>query len=510
MKNFVSLVGELQGWFETPLADLPDAIRERIKRDFMPMPWDNLSFEQRQSVARRWDYDHDPATEQERQYWWDFFIKKDELEKQIERWHAVAAPTAGELTEKERRLKELAGELARMERIKRHARGDYLVEAPQVRPSGADKQDRYIAYPKALHRLQERLGATPEELAAWIFVGPENGGIAAYRNANESIPPPRFYFAYFMGEDYLAPMMGCWFLEDDIERFTPADRYITGKALIERWGKQPGVEARAFIQLKIAESRLLDLHPTYGATRGTISEDEAFPPLEAGLFVLAHVEAIEAEDFGLVAVSNELHLSRDTATSRATAADLPLPKPRDPCAVFVAMENLTSDELSITFVGDKIEAGVGANGMLEISARGETRRLPCTALDLINRNNGALNNQGVVMLGLAQGKGRAIPGTEANRKKVSRLREALRVRLGICDDPFEAFQQGKGWQPRFKVTDRRGDADERAKRQAENRTISLDHHIHRLDVDKHHDDLEEREDEAAVWLRDHDPLQSDK
>lgn len=146
--------------------------------------------------------------------------------------------------------------------------------------------------------------------------------------------------------------------------------------------------------------------------------------------------------------------------------------------------------------------------MLEISARGETRRLPCIALDLINRNNGALNSQGVVMLGLAQG--RAIPGTEANRKKVSRLREALRVRLGICDDPFEAFQQRKGWQPRFKIADRRGDADERAKRQAESRTISLHHHIHHLDADKHHDDLDEREDEVATWLRDHDPPQPDK
>lgn len=504
MSDFVSLVDELEGWFDSPFADLPDAIRERIKLDFFPMPWGKLSAEQRRSVAHQWDYNHDPTTEAEREYWWDFFDKKAELEKQIEQWRAVAAPTASELAEKERRLKELADELARMERVMKHGRGDYLVEAPQV--SGPDKQGRYIAYPKALYLLQQRLKATPEELAAWIFLGPEKGGIAAYRNANELKSPPRFYFAHFMGEDYVAPMMGCWFLAEDVERFSPADRYMTGTALIERWSAQAGIVPKAFIQAKIEESRLIDLHPIYGATRGTISEDKALPPLETGLFVLAHVEAIEAEDFGLAAVSSELHLPRDTATSRTTTADLLVPKPRETCAVFVAMENLTSDELSITFVGDKIEAGVGANGMLEISARGETRRLPCIALDLINRNNGALNSQGVAMLGLAQG--RAIPGTEANRKKVSRLREALRVRLGICDDPFEAFQQGKGWQPRFKVTDRRGDADERAKRQAERRTISLDHHIDYLDVDKHHDDLDEWEDEAAAWLRDHDSAAS--
>lgn len=158
--------------------------------------------------------------------------------------------------------------------------------------------DSYIAYPKALRRLEERLNATPEELAAWIFMGPEHGGIAAYRNANELEPPPRFFFDLYMGDDYVAPMMACWFLEEDIERFNPEDRYITGKALIERWGKQPHIKVEAFIQAKIEESRLIDLHPIYGGTRGTFSEDATFPPLEAGLFVLAHVEGIEAEDFG--------------------------------------------------------------------------------------------------------------------------------------------------------------------------------------------------------------------
>lgn len=305
MSDIVSLVDELEGWFESTLADLPDAVRERVEQDFYPMPWDKLSAEQRRSVAHQWDYNHDPATRQERQYWDDSFNKKAELEKQIERWQAVAAPTAGELAEKERRLKELADELARMERIKKQGRGDYLVEAPQV--SDPDKQGRYIAYPKALHQLRQRLKATPEELAAWIFMGPEKGGIAAYRNANELNSPPRFYFGHFMGEDYLAPMMGCWFLAEDVEHFSPVDRYMTGQALIERWSAQAGIVPKAFIQAKIEESRLIDLHPIYGGTRGTISEDEAFPPLEAGLFVLAHIEAVEAEDFGCAVEGDQLY-----------------------------------------------------------------------------------------------------------------------------------------------------------------------------------------------------------
>lgn len=196
-------------------------------------------------------------------------------------------------------MKKLHAELARMDKHLERSRGDYLPAPVGSTSATPNEPGQYIAYPKALRRLEERLNATPEELAAWVFMGPEQGGIAAYRNANELEPPPRFFFAYVLGaEDYVAPMMACWFLEEDIERFNPEDRYITGKALIERWGKQSGIKAEAFIQAKIEESRLIDLHPIYGGTRGTFSEHAMFPPLEAGLFALAHVEGIEAEDFG--------------------------------------------------------------------------------------------------------------------------------------------------------------------------------------------------------------------
>lgn len=163
---------------------------------------------------------------------------------------------------------------------------------------------QYIAYPKALTLLADRLGATQEEIAAWIFLGPEDGGLAAYLNANELNPPPRFH--YSLGNegdfDYLSPLMACWFLEKDIANFQPKKRYITGKALIERWGEQPGIEPQAFIEAKIAESRLFDLHPVFGCTRFSGTGDDSFPPLESGLFALSYVEAIEEEDFELAAI----------------------------------------------------------------------------------------------------------------------------------------------------------------------------------------------------------------
>ncbi|MBS0412808.1 MAG: hypothetical protein JSR68_00395 [Proteobacteria bacterium] len=304
MSAFDALTLALEDWFDSRLCDLPDVLRQRVEKDFFPMPWDRLSADQRRSVALQWDYQHDPATAQGQKFWWDFFERMDDLKKQAAEWEAVATPTAADLAAKEARLAELRQELARMEAQQRTARGDYFPErSPPRNKSGKRKAEpapavRYIAYPKAMQQLAQRLNASPAELAAWIFMGPEQGGMAAYVNANEMDPPPRFFYGNLIGTtDYIAPLMGCWFKADDVERFEPADRYIVGAALIERWSQRLGLHAQAFVQAKIAESRLLDLHPTFGGTRATFSEHADGPPLESGLFPLAQVLQIEAEDF---------------------------------------------------------------------------------------------------------------------------------------------------------------------------------------------------------------------
>ncbi len=156
----------------------------------------------------------------------------------------------------------------------------------------------YIAYPKALGLLANRLDAKPEEIAAWVWFGAEDSGLDAYINANELAPPPRFYYGDLnsVDFDYLSPLIACWFLEQDIVNFKPTDRYITGEALIKRWEDIPGIQPEAFIQAKIEESRLADFHPIFGLTQGSIT-DELFPPLETGLFSLSNIMQIEAEDF---------------------------------------------------------------------------------------------------------------------------------------------------------------------------------------------------------------------
>lgn len=302
--RFESLSEALEEWFERPLADLPEALRQRVEQEFFPFPWNLLSPEQRRDFAQQWDDKSDPATEAERQAAWDLVARRLEVEAKASEWELFGARTATELATKEARLAELRDEIARIdmaeesmlgkERGGQARRGDRPDESART-----DENFEYIAYPRAMKRLRERLGATPEEVAAWVFWGETQGGLVAYTNANELDPPPKFAFFYTMGDDYVSPLMACWFRRGDIEAFEPDERYITGKALIERWGKEPDIEAEAFVLAKIQESRLLDMHPNCGGTRATWPEREAFPPLGSGLFALSHVEQIEAEDFGI-------------------------------------------------------------------------------------------------------------------------------------------------------------------------------------------------------------------
>lgn len=152
----------------------------------------------------------------------------------------------------------------------------------------------YITYPKAYQHLKENLGATREELAVWLFLDDLN----AYLNINELDPPPKFHYNFYQWTNYIAQLNYCWFIANEINNFQPVERYITGKTLIERWAKQPDIEPALYICAKIRESRLQDIHPIWGLTRASETDDIGFPPLEDGLFEMSKIKLIETEDFG--------------------------------------------------------------------------------------------------------------------------------------------------------------------------------------------------------------------
>ena len=458
-------------------------------------------------------------------------------------------------------------------------------------PSSPPLEGPYIAYPKAMARFAERLKASPEELAVWIFMWPEDpGGLPAYTNANERDPPDEFNFDQYSGDDpdcrdYLSHLMECWFREQDTLNFSPTRRFITCAELIERWSGHPKIQPEAFIRAKIMESRLLDVHPVSGLTQGSMSGDEWYPPMSDGAFELSKIEAIEKEDFdfakggnsettangqagrdntpdanlGGATIRAEIRESRlldvhsvsgltqgsmsgdewhppmsdgsfelskieaiekedfdfakggnseTTANGQAGRDNTPdanLGGATDPCAVFRAMESLAASEVAIAFVGDRNEDGLGPNNMLEISARGVRKRVTLAALELIDKRNGKLNLQGGILLGFAQN--RMPPRDNKNSKRIYRSRASLRRCLDVNEDPFEDCQLRGGWQPRFQIVDRRGAADDRARREGERHTESLEA-IKRgdqfADAGEPMRPSRHEEDDAAAWLREYD------
>ena len=141
-------------------------------------------------------------------------------------------------------------------------------------------------------------------------------------------------------------------------------------------------------------------------------------------------------------------------------------------SIFSEMAGLTASEIALAFVGDKPESGLGANNMLEVSARGEKRRIPLASLDLVRKDNGNPNGECGVLLGLSQG--RAVKKSSANTSKMKRLRLVFLNHFGIVRDPFEPYMESAGWRPLFTISDKRGAADARAKKEAEARMVSLE------------------------------------
>lgn len=583
--QFGSLTKALNGLFDKSLNELPEALRDFIRYVVLPKfkgisSWDDLSLDERHSVAVFWDSLEEPATKRamnrDKKYWKGFFQDMEKIRGDIAKWESVTTLTASDLEKKETRLAELGHQLASMELKQQNARVYYPFQGGDLKPQSftvSGKPD-YIPYPQAFNLLSARLNATPAEIAAWVHMWPDDvDGLAAYIDVNELTPPTEFTFDQCKGDgDYIFHLMTCWFLTNDVTNFEPEERFVTGQQLIEHWGKKNGIQVKAFIRAKIAEKRLIDYQPIMDERQKCSKENSS--SIEPALFRWSHVEAVDKEDFGidqldisklnchqyppnvlshvidtekseienkisilkyyaqmhsktsseqedinkkkLIQLEKDLnyllnmknpegpdteetessdfgndennfqtdikpveHLNLDQKTQQSANEidkDSSIGKdqgvPENPFDVFRALKKLTADEVSITFVQVKNASGIGANNLLEISARGKTKRVALAAFDLENMQSGGLNAQGAILLDMAQ---RRYPKhSNPTAVKMTLLRRALRKCLGIQDDPFEKYRRGTGWEPRFKIEDKRGAADERAKREAERRTDSYE------------------------------------
>lgn len=118
-ESFEYLTSILEEWFVVSMGRLPHSIRQRIEEDFMPLEWDQLTVDQRISVARQLDARRHPELERERMSSWDHFLAIDALQFQITEWESAACPTAQDLALRDARVAPLRRELEFMKTLHR-------------------------------------------------------------------------------------------------------------------------------------------------------------------------------------------------------------------------------------------------------------------------------------------------------------------------------------------------------------------------------------------------------
>lgn len=106
MYDFKSLEEDLDAFFDTAYSKLPDELRDRVDKAFI-VSWDRLDADQRREAARQWDYQHDPATHQEREEFERTLNRKFKIDEQIKDWEATSTPTASDFQIKKQNISHL-------------------------------------------------------------------------------------------------------------------------------------------------------------------------------------------------------------------------------------------------------------------------------------------------------------------------------------------------------------------------------------------------------------------
>ncbi|CAN0391510.1 unnamed protein product, partial [Phaeothamnion confervicola] len=144
-----------------------------------------------------------------------------------------------------------------------------------------------LHYLQVKRLLADRFACGPEELAMWLF---HDELIAWVGRHPES---PRFYFDWGPGQDfdYVARMTDLYFAKEQIDEFSPCDRWMTYPELLERWSRvMTRSEAEALISGRFAVGELMASHPLSG-----MPADGGDPAIDACVFRVAGIEAIEAD-----------------------------------------------------------------------------------------------------------------------------------------------------------------------------------------------------------------------
>lgn len=195
---------------------------------------------------------------------------------------------------------------------------------------------------------------------------------------------------------------------------------------------------------------------------------------------------VRADDLEALPQNADTQVTPD-ADAQKTRSDSASKVASPTLAIFREMSNLNPDEVTLDFA-----AGESGGVILNISARRQSVRVALAEMDLFDRRKAEMNGQCVLLLGMATGRSVKNPDN-AKSKQISRIRKLLKKHLGVNGAPFARYDAANGYTPFFKITDSRGAADERAKREAERKTVPLPENV----------GYNSKGDDADKWLEKH-------
>jgi hypothetical protein len=131
----------------------------------------------------------------------------------------------------------------------------------------------------------------------------------------------------------------------------------------------------------------------------------------------------------------------------------------------------TSKGIPVNVAWDDIEIRIRKDNKIAYShEKGKWTEKSFGEIGLLDKRKQQPNHLAGILLGLSIGE--KFPPTKTlegkHKTAICRLGKLLRQLTGINSEPFTRFNETDGWKPRFKLTDDRRNADNRAKKAAKN------------------------------------------
>lgn len=112
---YESIEEKLESYYECQLDQIPEELRNWLLNEFFFQIWDGMSAHQRRSAANQYDYQHDPQYEAEREFDFNRFSKKFELQGELKKLQKMEPQSVTEHELKRKRIEEIQLEISSLE-----------------------------------------------------------------------------------------------------------------------------------------------------------------------------------------------------------------------------------------------------------------------------------------------------------------------------------------------------------------------------------------------------------